>query len=141
MATKDDLDVLAGVLRDEPVARAGEDAQEQHDAEGRIREMRRTYQRFPARSATRHGAGEAIGNVSASRAASGASTDRERKGEKPNASGRGCGLWVDAASTMGSGPRTATGTTLRTARRGSKATTGSSGLESELSAWTRSVSL
>jgi pilus assembly protein CpaF len=39
MATKDDLDVLAGVLRDELVARAGEDAQEQPDAEGRIREL------------------------------------------------------------------------------------------------------
>ncbi len=39
MATKDDLDVLAGVLRDELVARAGEDNQEQPDAEGRIREL------------------------------------------------------------------------------------------------------
>src|SRR5438034_6252674 len=37
MATRDDLDVLAGVLRDELVARAGED--DQSDVEARIREL------------------------------------------------------------------------------------------------------
>jgi pilus assembly protein CpaF len=39
MATREDLDVLAGVLRDELVARAGEDDQTQTDVEERIREL------------------------------------------------------------------------------------------------------
>ena len=39
MATRDDLDVLAGVLRDELVARAGDGDPVQADAEGRIRAL------------------------------------------------------------------------------------------------------
>src|SRR5215213_1298855 len=39
MATRDDLDVLAGVLRDELVARAGEGDQSPTDVAGRIREL------------------------------------------------------------------------------------------------------
>jgi pilus assembly protein CpaF len=39
MATRDDLDVLAGVLRDELVARAGEDDHTNGDVQARIREL------------------------------------------------------------------------------------------------------